>query len=124
MGLFTSSLPRALSSPFLFAASPRVGAVPYSRPPRSLGPHPAPLPGGAGVDRWIVVEQRGPGVHIEVVDDGAGFDPAGIPAERLGVRRSIIERVEAVDGTAEVVSSPGGGTTVRLAWAPGTGESA
>ncbi|WP_439688743.1 sensor histidine kinase [Curtobacterium sp. SP.BCp] len=80
--------------------------------------------GGAGVDRWIVVEQRGPGVHIEVVDDGAGFDPAGIPAERLGVRRSIIERVEAVDGTAEVVSAPGGGTTVRLAWAPGTGESA
>ncbi|WP_152998229.1 sensor histidine kinase [Curtobacterium luteum] len=79
--------------------------------------------GGAGVDRWIVVEQRGAGVHIEVADDGAGFDPAGIPAERLGVRRSIIERVEAVDGTAEVVSEPGGGTIVRLAWAPGTGES-
>ncbi|MEK6343462.1 MAG: ATP-binding protein [Curtobacterium sp.] len=79
--------------------------------------------GSTGVDRWVVIEQHGAGVQIEVVDDGAGFDPAGIPAERLGVRRSIIERVEAVDGTAEVVSAPGAGTTVRLAWAPGTGES-
>lgn len=80
--------------------------------------------GGAEVDRWVLVEQQGPGVRIEVGDDGAGFDFAGIPAERLGVRRSIIERVVAVDGTAEVDSAPGRGTTVRLSWTPSTEEAA
>ncbi|GAA3337264.1 hypothetical protein GCM10017714_03550 [Curtobacterium pusillum] len=78
--------------------------------------------GGAEVDRWIVVEQRGPGVHVEVGDDGAGFEVAAIPAERLGVRRSIVERVVAVDGAAEVVTAPGAGTRILLDWAPRTGD--
>ena len=74
--------------------------------------------GGPDVDRWVTVEQRGAGVHLEVGDDGAGFDLAGIPAERLGVRRSIVERVVAVSGRAEIVTCPGGGTRVHLDWAP------
>ncbi|WP_439692012.1 sensor histidine kinase [Curtobacterium sp. SP.BCo] len=79
--------------------------------------------GGAQVDRWIRVEQRGAGVHVEVGDDGAGFDVATIPAERLGVRRSILERVTAVDGTAEVLTAHGSGTRVLLGWtAPGDDE--
>ncbi|MGN8049802.1 sensor histidine kinase [Curtobacterium sp. 22159] len=77
--------------------------------------------GGADVDRWVRVEQRGIGVHVEVGDDGAGFDVRTIPAERLGVRRSIVERVVAVEGTAEIVSAPGAGTRVRLDWTPDTG---
>ncbi|WP_144714007.1 sensor histidine kinase [Curtobacterium pusillum] len=77
--------------------------------------------GGPDVDRWILVEQRGAGVHVEVGDRGAGFDVAAIPAERLGVRRSIIERVVAVDGRAEVVTAPGDGTRVLLDWAPQSG---
>jgi len=75
--------------------------------------------GGAEVDRWVLVEQRGTGVHVEVGDDGAGFDLAAIPAERLGVRRSIVERVVAVDGSAEVRTAPGSGTRVLLDWRPG-----
>lgn len=75
--------------------------------------------GGAEVDRWVVVEQRDGGVHVEVGDDGAGFDVRGIPAERLGVRRSIIERVVAVDGRADIETAPGAGTRIRLDWAPG-----
>ncbi|WP_336698881.1 hypothetical protein [Curtobacterium sp. USHLN213] len=78
--------------------------------------------GPAEVDRWIVVEQRGAGVHVEVGDDGAGFDIAGIPAERLGVRRSIVERVVAAGGAAEIVTAPGAGTRVLLDWAPAAGE--
>lgn len=74
--------------------------------------------GGASVDRWVRVEQRGAGVHVEVGDDGAGFDIEAIPAERLGVRRSIVERVVAVDGTAEILTAPGSGTRVLLGWAP------
>lgn len=78
--------------------------------------------GGPEVDRWIVVEQRGAGVHVEVGDDGAGFDVASIPSERLGVRRSIVERLVAVDGTASIVSATGDGTRILLDWAPRTGE--
>ncbi|MBP1302398.1 sensor histidine kinase [Curtobacterium sp. 1310] len=74
--------------------------------------------GGAGVERWVRVEQRGGAVHVEVGDDGAGFDLAAVPAARLGVRRSIIERVQAVGGTAVVASNPGAGTRVRLEWHP------
>ncbi|MBT2503061.1 sensor histidine kinase [Curtobacterium sp. ISL-83] len=76
--------------------------------------------GGTDVERWVVVEQRGAGVHVEVGDEGAGFDLAAIPAERLGVRRSIIERVVAVDGTAEILTAPGEGARVLLDWSPGS----
>lgn len=75
--------------------------------------------GGPDVRRWVCIEQRGASVHVEVGDDGAGFDLAAVPAARLGVRRSIIERVQAVDGTALVLSNPGAGTRIRLAWSSG-----
>lgn len=74
--------------------------------------------GGPEVDRWVRVEQRGGAVHVEVGDDGAGFDLGAVPAARLGVRRSIIERVQAVGGTAVVASNPGAGTRIRLEWHP------
>lgn len=76
--------------------------------------------GGPDVARWVRVEQHDDGVHVEVGDDGRGFDVATIPAERLGVRRSIIERVAAVDGRAEVHSAPGEGTRIELRWSPTT----
>jgi signal transduction histidine kinase len=58
------------------------------------------------------------GLRISVEDDGRGFEPSSIAPERLGVRVSIIERVRAVGGIAEVRSIPGGGTTVVLEWSP------
>ena len=51
-----------------------------------------------------------------MLDDGVGFDRSAVPTERLGVRRSIIERMAAVDGAAEVFSAPGNGTRVMLVW--------
>lgn len=74
--------------------------------------------GGAEVARWVRVEQIADGVHIEVGDEGRGFDLATIPAERLGVRRSIRERVAAVEGRAEVHTAPGRGTRIELWWSP------
>jgi signal transduction histidine kinase len=74
--------------------------------------------GGPAVDRWIVVERRGAGVHVEIGDAGSGFDVQTIPAERLGVRRSIVERVLAVGGSADVDTAPGRGTRVVLDWEP------
>jgi signal transduction histidine kinase len=76
--------------------------------------------GGPEVTRWVRVEQHDDGVHVEVGDDGRGFDVATIPSERLGVRRSIIERVAAVDGRAEVHTAPGEGTRIELTWSPPT----
>ncbi|BDI21593.1 hypothetical protein L3i23_03690 [Herbiconiux sp. L3-i23] len=71
------------------------------------------------VSRSVRLTTRGgvdPEIRIEVSDDGAGFDMARVPAERLGVRTSIIERVVHVGGDAGVDSTPGVGTTVTLRW--------
>jgi signal transduction histidine kinase len=53
-------------------------------------------------------------VEVFVRDRGVGFDPDGIPADRRGVRDSIIARMERHHGRAAVKSSPGGGTEVEL----------
>ncbi|WIE77852.1 ATP-binding protein [Curtobacterium sp. MCSS17_016] len=74
--------------------------------------------GDGDVSRWVRIEQQGQGVLVEVGDDGRGFDVAAIPAERLGVRRSIVERVATVDGRAEVHTGPGEGTRIVLTWSP------
>jgi len=52
---------------------------------------------------------------LEVVDDGAGFDPsaAGLRSRRLGLT-SMEERAERIGGRLEVRSAPGAGTRVRL----------
>lgn len=60
----------------------------------------------------------GGGIRIVVADDGVGFDPARIPAGRLGVRGSIVDRVQDAGGTADVRSRIGAGTTVTLEWHP------
>lgn len=73
--------------------------------------------GGADVRRWLkVTGHHGGSVEIEVGDAGLGFDVDTVPHERLGVRRSIIERTINAGGHAEVRSSPGKGTVVVLTW--------
>jgi signal transduction histidine kinase len=54
-------------------------------------------------------------VEAFVRDTGVGFDPDDIAEDRLGVRESIVGRMERVGGTVEIVSAPGEGTEVRLA---------
>ena len=52
-----------------------------------------------------------------VTDDGRGFNPHRIGIDRLGVRLSILQRVNSQPGGhATVVSSKGSGTTVTLTW--------
>ncbi|MFV0524799.1 MAG: sensor histidine kinase [Acidimicrobiales bacterium] len=63
-----------------------------------------------------------PGVFVSVKDNGCGFDPPvrgsgsgpGHDGSGQGLRRSIMERMDAVGGRAEVASRPGRGTEVRL----------
>ncbi|MGA5822781.1 sensor histidine kinase [Kitasatospora sp. NPDC094028] len=59
---------------------------------------------------------RGHGIAVTVADDGAGFDPALVPADGTGLRRSIHARMAEIGGTAEVDSAPGEGTLVELRW--------
>ncbi len=53
-------------------------------------------------------------VEVFVRDRGVGFDPHAIPADRRGVRDSIIGRMERHHGRAAVHSRPGEGTEVEL----------
>ena len=53
-------------------------------------------------------------VEVFVRDRGAGFDPESIPADRQGVRNSILDRMSRHGGTAEIRSTPGSGTEVRM----------
>ncbi|CAN5704564.1 ATP-binding protein [soil metagenome] len=69
----------------------------------------------AGVPRVdVYAEISGTGVDVFVRDRGVGFDPEQTPADRYGVRHSIIDRMHRHGGTAEVRSAPGEGTEVRL----------
>ncbi|HEX5994515.1 MAG TPA: PspC domain-containing protein [Jiangellales bacterium] len=62
----------------------------------------------------IYAEIEGDHVEVFVRDRGSGFDLESIPDDRLGVRRSIIERMERHGGSAQIRSAPGEGTEVRL----------
>jgi signal transduction histidine kinase len=63
------------------------------------------------------------GLRVTVRDAGAGFDPAVVDPARLGLRRSIAERLADLGGRASVRSTPGAGTVVSLYWPdPGRAE--
>jgi signal transduction histidine kinase len=49
-----------------------------------------------------------------VRDRGVGFDPDVVAADRRGLAESVHGRMARHGGTAEVRSSPGGGTEVVL----------
>jgi signal transduction histidine kinase len=66
--------------------------------------------------RRVRITDRDGALHVEVADDGVGFDPDHVSRERLGLRVSIIERLANAGGRAEVRSRPGEGTTIRLRW--------
>lgn len=53
-------------------------------------------------------------VTIVVTDQGVGFDPAAVPADRLGLRDSIVERIRTAGGMTRVWSTPGAGTSIVM----------
>ncbi|MDT9592790.1 PspC domain-containing protein [Nocardioides zeae] len=62
----------------------------------------------------VYVEVVGGAVEVFVRDRGVGFDPEDLPADRHGVRGSIVERMARHGGRATLRSSPATGTEVRL----------
>jgi len=69
--------------------------------------------GAPRVDVYAEVHDRD--VELFVRDRGQGFDEATVPDDRLGVRNSIHDRMRRHGGEAEVRSTLGEGTEVRLA---------
>jgi signal transduction histidine kinase len=53
-------------------------------------------------------------IQVFVRDRGPGFDPAAVPADRRGVRESIVGRMERHGGRATIHAAPGEGTEVEL----------
>lgn len=54
-------------------------------------------------------------VHMEIRDNGLGFDPACVKPTSLGLR-IMRERAESIHAQLQIVSQPGSGTTISLEW--------
>jgi signal transduction histidine kinase len=68
-------------------------------------------------EAWVEVSLPAPGrLQVTVRDRGAGFDPADVDRTRLGLRRSIAERMADCGGQASIWSAPGQGTVACLSW--------
>jgi signal transduction histidine kinase len=68
--------------------------------------------GGGAVS--VYAEVAGGRATVFVRDRGPGFDPGAVPADRHGIRESIVGRMERHGGRAIVRSAPGDGTEVEL----------
>jgi signal transduction histidine kinase len=64
------------------------------------------------VSLFAEIDERGVSAYVR--DRGPGFDLEAIPADRRGVRDSIIARMVRHGGHAAVRTAPGGGCEVRL----------
>ena len=71
---------------------------------------------GQSRGRWVSIRAAGSGLVVEVGDTGAGFVLSEVPAERLGLRVSILERLHNAGGTAEIDTQPGEGTIITIRW--------
>jgi signal transduction histidine kinase len=67
----------------------------------------------------VSLAQSGPGLRMEIADDGIGFDPqASGPGPHFGLQ-GMGERARVIHAGLEIDSRPGGGTCVRLVWSGG-----
>jgi len=67
-----------------------------------------------GAPVFVFAQASPDGAEVFVRDEGPGFDLTRVPTERRGVRDSIVGRMQAVGGQAEIDSHPGEGTEVAL----------
>ncbi len=72
---------------------------------------------GCGAECLVLVHLQPHALRLTVMDDGPGFDPDAVPADRLGLQYSIRGRLEALaGGSVHIDSEPGAGTAVHLDW--------
>lgn len=70
----------------------------------------------------VYAEHFGGELSVFVRDRGCGFDLEAVPADRHGVRDSIVARMQRAGGVASVRSQPGEGTEVALTLPPGDAQ--
>lgn len=69
----------------------------------------------AGGEVTVYIESRPDQVSIDITDRGEGLDIERLPEGRMGVRESILGRMQRAGGAAKIMPGPGGnGTAVRL----------
>jgi signal transduction histidine kinase len=69
----------------------------------------------AGTDRAeVVIYGSESEVSVMIIDAGKGFSERETSLDRLGLRQSVRRRIETVDGTVQVWSTPGSGTSILL----------
>ena len=68
--------------------------------------------GATSVSVFAEVEDSKIAVYVR--DEGSGFDPVSVPADRRGIADSIRGRIARSGGTAEVNTAPGTGTEVKI----------
>jgi len=65
-------------------------------------------------DAEVVIYGADDEVLVMVVDTGCGFDTGAVGSDRLGLKTSVRQRIEAVGGTAQVWSTAGRGTSIVI----------
>jgi signal transduction histidine kinase len=77
----------------------------------------------SGADKVDVYAEMADGqTEVFVRDRGRGFELGEVPDDRLGVRNSIVDRMERHGGSAVIRTAPAEGTEVRLAMQDKTRE--
>jgi signal transduction histidine kinase len=71
---------------------------------------------GQAVTIQVFLKGSADGLKIVVKDNGRGFRPSRVPKNRIGLRLSIIGRVQAVGGKVFIDSKIGVGTNVIIEW--------
>jgi PAS domain S-box-containing protein len=72
----------------------------------------------AGASQAVVTLRLGETVRLSVADNGAGFDPAGVTSDHLGLK-IMRERAEAIGAKLSISSEPGEGTQISVVWQSG-----
>jgi signal transduction histidine kinase len=71
---------------------------------------------GPKASRELFVKTQNKSIKIVIRDNGKGFRPNRIASGRLGIKVSIVGRVEAIGGTIHIASAPGKGATIVMEW--------
>ena len=71
---------------------------------------------GASAQRIVMLRAAKSRVKIVIKDDGRGFRPSRVIKSRLGLKLSVIDRVEAVGGRVFIDAKPGVGATIVIEW--------
>ncbi len=69
---------------------------------------------GGGSPVAVYAEATDDALQVFVRDRGPGFDPDAVPADRRGLRESVVGRMARHGGRATVTAAPGAGTEVEL----------